>query len=64
LAAILEKPENFQIFSVFGEYVIKDAFYRKRYHYHNCSALNSMSIGRILKKIGATSELVENFEKT
>src|SRR5215510_534917 len=47
-----------------GEYLIKDESYRKSPLFKKFSSLHFASIGCILKKKGATSESVEQFEVT
>src|SRR5215510_11814909 len=52
------------IFSVFYNYLIKDASYRKRPLFMKCASFNCASIGSIPEKSGATGESVEQFEIT
>src|SRR5215510_3259215 len=50
------------IFPVFCKYLLKDASYRKRPLLMKYSPLNYASIGGLPETIGATSEMVEQFE--
>src|SRR5215510_9061898 len=52
------------IFSVFCNYLIKDASYRKRPPFMKYALFHYASIGTMPEKIGASGESVEEFEVT
>src|SRR5215510_2261361 len=71
IGAMVESVEQFEMKSVFEtrnnvlsflKYLLKDASYGKRHPFRNYSPLKYASIGTISETIGATVELVEQFE--